>query len=325
MQHTVNGVTTPYYFHRNPLGDVVGIYNTNGTQIAKYIYDAWGNCTISGDTTVAKANPIRYRGYYYDDDTGLYYCNARYYSPKWRRFISPDSTNYLDPESVNGLNQYCYCNNDPINYTDPSGHFVISLSFLIASAAIGAAFGATISGVTAYAQGERGWDLAWDIVGGALFGAAIGATAALGGAAGLGAVAPSAVIGGVNVSMGAAIGMSIGGMAFASATRYSLDCAASERSWSFGGYLAEAAQGAIQGAATFGWAYLGGKAGLFNHNLGQFNNWCDFYIKYGGLNPLKTIGLVSNVALGPFLSKLLLVSGVGAGIRWVINQLIPEF
>ena len=80
MQHTVNGVTTPYYFHRNPLGDVVGIYNTSGTLVAKYIYDAWGNCTISGNTAIAKANPIRYRGYYYDDDTGLYYCNARYYS-----------------------------------------------------------------------------------------------------------------------------------------------------------------------------------------------------------------------------------------------------
>ena len=83
----------------------------------------WGNCTISGNTTVAKANPIRYRGYYYDEETGLYYCNARYYSPKWRRFISPDDTSYLDPSSVNGLNQYCYCGNDPVNYCDPSGRF----------------------------------------------------------------------------------------------------------------------------------------------------------------------------------------------------------
>ena len=78
---------------------------------------AWGNCTISGETTdiaVAQANPIRYRGYYYDEDTGLYYCNARYYSPKWRRFISSDAGN-LNPEVVNGLNQYCYCGNDPVN------------------------------------------------------------------------------------------------------------------------------------------------------------------------------------------------------------------
>ena len=124
MQHTVNGVTTPYYFHRNPLGDVVGIYNTSGTLVAKYIYDAWGNCTISGNSAIAKANPIRYRGYYYDEETGLYYCNARYYSPKWRRFISPDDTSYLDPASVNGLNLSCYCNYDPVNYCDPTGHAI---------------------------------------------------------------------------------------------------------------------------------------------------------------------------------------------------------
>ena len=61
-------------------------------------------------------------GYYSANDTGLYYCNARYYSPKWRRFISPDNTAYLDPEPVNGLNLYCYCNNDPVNLVDPSGH-----------------------------------------------------------------------------------------------------------------------------------------------------------------------------------------------------------
>ena len=124
MEHTTGGVSTRYYFQRNLLGDVQAIVNTNGTVVARYLYDAFGNCTIASGTTntaVANANPIRYRGYYYDDDTGLYYCNARYYSPKWRRFISPDDTAYLDPESVNGLNLYCYCNNDPVNYADPTG------------------------------------------------------------------------------------------------------------------------------------------------------------------------------------------------------------
>ncbi len=117
--------TNCYYFNRNLLGDVIGIYDTSGALVAKYIYDAWGNCTIAGETTnnaLAHANPIRYRGYYYDDDTGLYYLNTRYYSPKWRRFISPDSTEYLDPETVNGLNLYCYCGNDPINRIDRTGH-----------------------------------------------------------------------------------------------------------------------------------------------------------------------------------------------------------
>ena len=71
---------------------------------------------------LAIANPIRYRGYYYDTDIGLYYLNARYYSPELRRFISPDDTSYLDPENANGLNLYAYCYNDPVYYADPSGN-----------------------------------------------------------------------------------------------------------------------------------------------------------------------------------------------------------
>ena len=126
MVHTVGSTANTYYFQRNLQGDVVAIYNKNGTLKAKYLYDAWGNCTISSETTdydVANVNPIRYRGYYYDSDTGLYYCNARYYSPKWRRFISPDDTAYLDPESVNGLNLYCYCGNNPIHVLQESRIF----------------------------------------------------------------------------------------------------------------------------------------------------------------------------------------------------------
>ena len=96
--------------------------------LVRYTYDAWGNCTIHSSTTnniLARVNPIRYRSYYYDKDTGLYYLNARYYNPAWRRFISPDDSSYLDPETPNGLNLYAYCNNDPVNYSDPSGHGVI--------------------------------------------------------------------------------------------------------------------------------------------------------------------------------------------------------
>ena len=126
MAYIKNGVTSAYYFQKNLMGDVVAVYDTNGAKIASYNYDAWGNCTIASNTTnytIAHANPFRYRSYYYDEDTKLYYLKARYYSPEFRRFISPDDTNYLDPKNANGLNLYCYCGNDPINFVDPSGHF----------------------------------------------------------------------------------------------------------------------------------------------------------------------------------------------------------
>ena len=148
MDYTAYGATNSYYFRRNLLGDVTDIYNAAGTRVAGYYYDAYGNCTVASDTTnysVAHANSIRYRGYYYDEDMKLYYLNSRYYCPEWRRFISPDSIDYIDPESVNGLNLYAYCNNDPVNYVDPSGHFGFWAAALIGVAMLGVAgFAATM-------------------------------------------------------------------------------------------------------------------------------------------------------------------------------------
>ena len=119
VMYSVNGDTPqPYYYHRNLQGDVIAIYDANGEKQVEYAYDAWGNCDIIYRDTkaLAETNPIRYRGYYYDTETKLYYLNARYYSPEWRRFISPDAAEYIDPETPNGLNLYAYCNNDPVNH-----------------------------------------------------------------------------------------------------------------------------------------------------------------------------------------------------------------
>ena len=113
-----------YYFHRNIQGDVVGVYNGSGTKLVTFKYDAYGNCTVNGDTSIAQYCKIRYRGYYFDAETGLYWVQTRYYNPEWCRWISPDSMGYLDPETAHGLNLYAYCINDPINYIDPSGHFL---------------------------------------------------------------------------------------------------------------------------------------------------------------------------------------------------------
>ena len=145
-----------YYFQRNLLGDVIGIYDTNGTKVGGYAYDAWGNCTITLNSNgIATRNPIRYRGYYYDEDTKLYYLNARYYNPEWRRFISPDDTGYLDPESVNGLNLYTYCNNDPVNYCDPSGHSITLALIFAGIFAVGFGSSLFINAAT------NNWQLDW--------------------------------------------------------------------------------------------------------------------------------------------------------------------
>ena len=155
--------TQEYVCRTNIFGDVIAIYNTDGDLQCKYNYDAWGNHRIGNarnelicdsatgviatgyENHIAILNPIRYRGYYYDTETGWFWLSSRYYSPELCRFISPDSVDYLDPSSINGLNLYSYCMNDPINYADPSGHIAISTLILCGLALVG--MGLTIGGV----------------------------------------------------------------------------------------------------------------------------------------------------------------------------------
>ena len=119
-----------YYFEKNLQGDIIAIYTESGTKIGSYTYDAWGNCTVStesGTTTIQKRivrtlNPFRYRGYYYDTDTGLYYLQSRYYNPQWGRFLNADATLY---EGFLGLNLYLYCEDNSIIYVDPTGEIAI--------------------------------------------------------------------------------------------------------------------------------------------------------------------------------------------------------
>ena len=113
-----------YFYKKDVFGNVVEILDSYGNTMVKYVYDAWGNHEIIDYTSynLGQINPIRYRSYYYDTETGLYYLQSRYYDPEVGRFISMDDISYLDPETIGGTNLYAYCLNNPIMYVDPSGH-----------------------------------------------------------------------------------------------------------------------------------------------------------------------------------------------------------
>ena len=117
--------TSNCIYRRNIQGDIIGIYDSLGNEVGGYAYDAYGKCYVKyknnsseEEKTILNTNPFRYRGYYYDNETGLYYLNARYYDPSMGRFISPDVLTILDETKgqINGLNLYMYCNNNPIMY-----------------------------------------------------------------------------------------------------------------------------------------------------------------------------------------------------------------
>ena len=89
-----NGTTSEKYAYLHNLqGDIVGIIDSTGVEVVKYTYDAWGKILSTTGTlanTLGKINPFRYRGYVYDEETGLYYLRSRYYHPTWDRFINAD-------------------------------------------------------------------------------------------------------------------------------------------------------------------------------------------------------------------------------------------
>lgn len=105
-----------YFYQKNLFGDVERIYKTNGELVGEYVYDAWGICsTVKDVNKLATVNPFRYRSYYFDRETGLYYFGKRYYDPFTGRFINPTDT--IDPWSIYGCNLFLYGCNDPINVT----------------------------------------------------------------------------------------------------------------------------------------------------------------------------------------------------------------
>ena len=112
-----------YLYRKNVFGDVTEIYSDNGTLVGKYSYTAFGECIVKvNEGGIAEKNPIRYRGYYYDEEMSLYYLKSRYYDPVTGRFMTIDGIDYIDPETINGLNLYAYCGNNPVMRVDENGN-----------------------------------------------------------------------------------------------------------------------------------------------------------------------------------------------------------
>ncbi|MGN0556889.1 MAG: RHS repeat-associated core domain-containing protein [Acutalibacteraceae bacterium] len=125
----------------------MNLYRGDGTIKTHYEYDSWGKVLsvtdgngnpITAKDNIGHVNPIRYRGYYYDTDTGLYYLKSRYYDPEIGRFINADDTEVLDvdAESLLHYNLFAYCWNNPMNMSDDEGY----LPWFVASALCGALF-----------------------------------------------------------------------------------------------------------------------------------------------------------------------------------------
>lgn len=190
---TDGGTEYSYYYTHNSRGDIVGIYNGVGELKAHYEYDAWGNVisitdnngnAITNPNHIGNLNPFRYRSYYQDTETGLYYLMSRYYDAVTHRFINADGYFQAGTSILDG-NTFAYCANNPIYSSDPTG------SSIIFGALIGGAtefFGQIISGKSI---DEVDWGSAFVSAG---TGAMLGAVDVLG----VGAVAGVLIKGGVS-------------------------------------------------------------------------------------------------------------------------------
>ncbi len=125
-----SGAKGYFYTITNAQGDVIGLKSGAGDVIARYNYDTWGkllsitdaNGTPLAEDSFAHQVSVRYRGYYYDTETGLYYLQSRYYDPETGRFLNADDVKYLGKtETLLSYNAFAYCENDPANNADPSG------------------------------------------------------------------------------------------------------------------------------------------------------------------------------------------------------------
>jgi len=165
-----------YFYQKDIFNNITKILDENGGIIVQYTYDAWGNHAVLdgngqeiGDAAhIGNKNPFRYRSYYFDTETGLYYLKSRYYDPEICRFITIDDISYIDitQEYINGINLYAYCFNNPINTDDENGNLPRWLKWLIGGLAFVGAL--VLTGLTGGALAPVVIGMAVSVVGGGL-------------------------------------------------------------------------------------------------------------------------------------------------------------
>lgn len=162
---------TLYYYIKNVQNDIIAITDSNNDIIAKYEYDSWGNVIsikdnndidITNPNHIAFINPFRYRSYYYDSETNLYYLNSRYYSPAFGRFINADGI-INSNDDILSYNLFIYSANNPINIIDNTGKFWLE-ALTIGSIGI-ALLQTVIVGALAYYLTDTFSAIAGDVIG----------------------------------------------------------------------------------------------------------------------------------------------------------------
>ena len=248
-----------YFYRRDAQGNIIAILNSNGGVEATYTYDAWGCHEVGGSNkSLGNLNPFRYRGYYYDTETGLYYLQTRYYDPEVGRFISQDDPDYADPETINGLNLYAYCGNNPVMNVDPTGK--ISISFILISMLIGGFVGGLSAGLKARNNGLDAKGVALSILGGVLMGAATSGAFALGGAAVTGLTVLGKTVSGVTL-----LAVATYGTATANIINYYATAAAYGEDTSIDRALMSGVNGFFEGLASFSLGAFAGMSGQFKY------------------------------------------------------------
>ena len=199
-----------YYYILNLQGDVVQIIDANGVMQAEYIYSPWGE-VISAEGDLAEINPLRYRGYYYDSETGFYYLQSRYYDPENHRFINADTYASTDSGDAIACNMFAYCQNNPVMLGDENGE----IAGWLVRAIVGAAVGAITGAISALVTGGSAKDVLSSAAVGFVTGGIVGATGSMKAGKIVGRAVASAINGGYTYYSARKAGASVGGAALA--------------------------------------------------------------------------------------------------------------